>query len=56
MHDGVAGFSFFAVLVTLLLIVVLVLAVTATVWLIRDMPHRRAGREGGQSPDQPPTG
>jgi len=54
MQGGMEGVGFLSVLIVLLLIALVALAVTATVWLIRDMSVRRrgvAGRGGGQTSD-----
>ncbi len=49
MNGGMDDFGFFAVLVVVLLIVLVVLGVTATVWLLRDLTARRRP-ELGRSP------
>jgi len=54
MQGGMEGFGFLSVLIVLLLIALVALAVTATVWLIRDMSVRQRGvadRGGGQTSD-----
>lgn len=54
MNGGMDDSGFYSILVALLLIVLVVLALTATVWLIRDMTVRKRpelGRSTGETSD-----
>lgn len=51
MRHAMEGFSVYAVLLTMLLIALLVLSVTATTWLIRNMMgYPRVGRAKSEGP------